>query len=241
MRSSFAGRIRETILKAGSLLRTRILGDEAPFHGILALIGGLFVNLAFTSVHVVASFLFASFWFAALGAYHLILGAMRFHLLLSARRLTALPQPQRLVAEMKAYRLCGYLMFGLNAVMGGVIVLMVLQNRSFTYSGYVIYAAAFFSFYCMVLAVFNLIRFRRSGSPLLSAAKTVSFCAALMSILALQTAMLQQFKGNGAFRQMMNTVTGSSVGLIVFGIALFMVYRSNRALKNVQGGILYGQ
>ena len=63
--------------------------------------------------------------------------------------------------------------------------------------------SAFYTFYTMVISVLNLVKFRKLGSPILSAAKVLNFIAAMMSILGLQTAMISRFSENGeAYRKM---------------------------------------
>ena len=101
--------------------------------------------------------------------------------------------------------------------MGGMIVLMVRTNSGFSYPGYIIYLSAFYTFYTMIISVLNLVKFRKLGSPILSAAKVLNFIAAMMSILGLQTAMISRFSENGeAYRKMMNTITGG----FVYGIVI---------------------
>jgi hypothetical protein len=52
--------------------------------------------------------------------------------------------------------------------------------------------AAYF-FYAVIIAATNVVKFRRHGSPILSAAKAINLVAAMVSILSLETAMLAQF------------------------------------------------
>ena len=80
---------------------------------------------------------------------------------------------------------------------GGMIVLMVRTNSGFTYPGYIIYLSALYTFYTMITAVVNVVKFRKLGSPILSAAKILNFISAMMSILGLQTAMISRFSENG--------------------------------------------
>ena len=79
----------------------------------------------------------------------------------------------------------------------------------------------------VILAIVNLVRFRKLGSPILSAAKILGLIAALMSLLGLQTAMLSQFTAEGeGFQRMMNAVTGGIVWFSVILIAVTMLVRS---------------
>ena len=83
-----------------------------------------------------------------------------------------------------------------------------------------------------MLAAVNLGRRHRLGL-LLSAAKIVNFAAALMSLLALQTAMLAQFGGPGeeAFRRAHNARLGGFVTLATAGMAVAMIVRGRRQLR----------
>ena len=99
-----------------------------------------------------------------------------------------------------------------------------------------IYAMAAYSFYSVITAVINLVKFRKHGSPLLSAAKVINLVAAMVSILSLETAMLAQFGTDDdmEFRQLMTGLTGGGVILTVMAMAVFMLWKSERQLKRLQ-------
>ena len=87
----------------------------------------------------------------------------------------------------------------------------------------------------MITSAINLIRFRRLGSPILSAAKVLNFVAAMMSILGLQTAMISRFSENGEnYRRMMNAITGGFVYGIVILIAIYMLLHGRYLRKKVE-------
>ena len=154
-------------------------------------------------------------------------GIMRLSLALSYRN-------RNTKSELRCYRRTARLLFLLNIPMGGMIVLMVLTDSGYSYPGYVIYLSALYTFYTVILAIVNLVKFRKLGSPILSAAKVLNFVAALMSLLALQTAMISQFSTEGeAFRRMMNAITGGGVWFSVILIAVYMLLRS-RKMKEVK-------
>ena len=118
---------------------------------------------------------------------------------------------------------------------GGMIVLMVRTNSGFTYPGYIIYLSALYTFYTMITVVVNVVKFRKSGSPILSAAKILNFISAMMSILGLQTAMISRFSENGDnYRKTMNAITGGFVYCIVIFVAVFMLICSRKNKK--EGG-----
>lgn len=81
------------------------------------------------------------------------------------------------ISERRCYRRTACLLFALKTPMGGMILLMVLTDSGYSYPGYVIYLSALYTFYFVILSVMNLVRFRKLGSPILSAAKVLNFVA----------------------------------------------------------------
>ncbi|GJM72550.1 hypothetical protein HMSSN036_47660 [Paenibacillus macerans] len=135
--------------------------------------------------------------------------------------------------ELQRYRLTGRLLFALNIAMVGMIVQMIEKNKGIHSLGLSIYAFAFYAFYSLTVAIINMVKFRKMDHPILSAAKMLSVAGALMSILALQSAMMTQFGEDPLLRRYMNSVTGTGVSLIVIAMAIFMVVRANQALKKL--------
>lgn len=78
--------------------------------------------------------------------------------------------------------------------------------------------------------------YRQYQSPVMSAAKAIKLVAALVSMLSLETAMLEQF-GNGqdpGFRQLMTGLTGGCACLIVLGMGIYMIVRAGRRLNEME-------
>ena len=131
--------------------------------------------------------------------------------------------------------MCGILLLLMNQALAGIVVFMVSQNKSYDYPGYLIYAMAAYSFYCMIVASVNVIKFRRHGSPVLSAAKVISLVSAMVSILSLETAMVTRFgdQDDFSFRQIMTGATGGGVCTLVLGIAVYMIVKASLQLKKI--------
>ena len=112
---------------------------------------------------------------------------------------------------------------------------MVAANNGYSYpAGYVIYISAMYTFCTMIMSVINLVRYRKLGSPVLSAAKVLNFIAALMSILGLQTAMIAEFSvKDDSFRRIMNGITGAGIWVTVIVIAVYMLIRSSKMKSEV--------
>ena len=133
---------------------------------------------------------------------------------------------------MECYRNIGYGLFLLNIPMGGMIILMIKTNAGYSNPGYIIYLSALYTFYTVIVAVINLVKFHKTGNLILSANKIINFVCALMSILALQTAMIYRFSSHGdSYRQMMNTITGVIVYVLVIMTAFYMIIHSKKGKK----------
>ena len=197
------------------------------FRGSVGLYAGMAANLLYAVFRVLVGIRYASVWFFSMAVYYFLLGLIRLSLILSYRNRTV-------KSELRCYRRTAWLLFLLNIPMGGMIMLMVLTDSGYSYPGYVIYLSALYTFYTMILAIVNLAKYRKLGSPILSAAKILNLIAALMSLLGLQTAMISQFSpGAESFRKMMNAVTGGGVWCSVILIAVTMLLRS-RKMKEVK-------
>lgn len=81
-------------------------------------------------------------------------------------------------------RACGAIMVLMNLALVGVIVLVLVQDRTFHYAGVLIYVMALYAFCALPSACVNLFRLRKQGPPVLSTAKAISLAAALMAMLS---------------------------------------------------------
>ena len=211
----------------GTAFGGRYVNDLA-FRGSVSIYQGMTVNFLYALFRIVVGIRYASVWFISMAVYYLVLGALRLSLILSYRHKAD-------IDERQCYRRTARLLFLLNIPMGGMIILMVLANSGYSYPGYVIYLSAMYTFYTMIFSVINLVKFRKLGSPILSAAKVLNFIAALMSVLSLQTAMIAQFSvESDSFHKMMNAITGGVIWLLVILTAAYMLHRSRKMKDKVK-------
>ena len=229
-------RVKSAILNsriAQKAVSTPLLGQyltDTAFRGSVGICQGMTINFLHVVFRIAAGVRYASVWFISMAVYYMVWGGLRAYLMFSYRRRDG-------EGESRCYRRTAWLLFLLNLPMGGMIVLMVQTNSGFSYPGYVIYLSALYTFYTTIVSVRNLFKFRRLGSPILSAAKVLNFVSAMMSILGLQTAMIARFSGQGeAYRKTMNAITGGWVYGIVVLIAVYMLLHSRKIMKQKEGG-----
>lgn len=202
---------------------------EAEFRTETSLYQGFFINLLYVAMKFFTGIYYRSIWFGSLAVYYLLLAVMRFSLLHYVRS-----RKDDRVSQWKRYRFCGIVLLFMNQALAVIVVIVVKQNKGFEYAGTLIYAMALYAFYAVITSVINVVKYRRYGSPILSAAKAINLTAALVSMLSLETAMLAQFGGEDAmFRQIMTSATGTGVCVIVLGMAVFMIAKSTKTLKEL--------
>ena len=112
-----------------------------------------------------------------------------------------------------------------------MILLAARTNSGFYYLGHIIYVSSLSAFYAFIQSIRGLVLFHKIGSPILSAAKGLNFIAAMMSLLALQTAMISRFSENSkCFRVLMNAPTGSGIWCTTVLPAVFMLLRCRKLI-----------
>lgn len=207
--------------------------DDVRFRTKMSLYQGLFINLLYIGIKMFSGVYYRSVWFVALAIYYILLALMRFVLLHKGKKKA---DEMTMEEELHRYRICGIVLLLMNQALAGIVIFMVHQNRGFHYPGILIYAMAAYSFYSIITAVINLVKFGKHGSPLLSAAKVINLVAAMVSILSLETAMLARFGGDDdpVFCKTMTGATGGGVCTIVIGMAVFMIWKSTKQLKRLR-------
>jgi len=212
----------------GVPLVSRYLREEM-FRAQTGLYQGFFINLLYAGIKLLSGILYRSVWFVTLAVYYILLAVMRASLLHYVRK-----DEKNKISEWRRYRLCGIILMFMNAALAGIVILVVRQNSGFEYPGMLIYMMAMYAFYAAITAVRNVVKFRKYGSPVMSAAKVINLTAALVSLLSLETAMLTQFgaANDPMFRQIMTASTGVGISLIVLGMAVFMIVRSTRQMRH---------
>ncbi len=208
-------------------LGERYVRDEL-FRASVGQYRALVVNLLFGSIKLTAGVLLRSRWFISLGVYYLLLAlvrAMLFHGLGVGELGGDVP------LELRRCRRCGIALLLITQVLTVMAGMMVVEGKGYRYPNMLIYAVALHAFYAVPAAAINLRRFSRKGSPVLYAAKALNLVAALVSMLALETALLDRFGESPTFRRAMVGSTGFLVCSIALAAAITIIARSTRDLR----------
>lgn len=206
---------------------------DSKLRAEISLYSGTAVNLLYATFYFGMGVYYSSTWIRAIAVYYIVLSVIRVGLVKKDRKkLNIDGMDTRRVYELKSCRTCGKLMFLLNFVVAGIVGHMLWKNEHYNYPGLLIYAQAAYAFFCLTKAIIHLFKYKKMEQPILSAAKIVSMSTALVSILALQTAMLTQFgEGQANFIRLMNALTGTAVCIAEFAMAVWLVHKSRKELE----------
>ncbi len=215
-------------------LGNRYLTDRG-FRARLSLQLALGVNLLYVGLHLIGWYLQRSWWFMVLAVYYGILAVMRF---LLVRYVHTHTLGTGSAGEWKRARVCGGILLLVNLSLSGAVLMILYQNKGYHYGGVWIYAMAAYTFYSVIHAIVELVRHRSLGSPVMSAAKVVSLCAALVSLLNLETAMFDQFGTDMApgDQRLMIALTGAGVSVAVVTMAAMLMAKATKEIRRKNHG-----
>ncbi len=196
----------------------------------LSLYGSFSINAFYVLMQLFLGLLNRSIWFYALAAYYFILALMRFFLLRETRKNRL---GKNITREFIKYRQCGITLLFMNIALSVITFYIVWQGRGFSYGFITTIAMAAYTFFIFTFAIVNMVRYKKYNSPVMSAAKQISFVASLVSMLTLESAMLTVFGTNDSprFIRVMTALTGGAVCVAVLALAVYMIIHSTKKIK----------
>ena len=235
-------KVKERILKwAEKHPRVDRIFNEYGFTTLILTAGSIFVTLAFAVYNGSIAIVIRSIWFGALAAYYIVLIVLRGSILIyyGVRKRAVdngQPEKQTLIRDGKLYRACGILLFLLPVCLSFAIQQMVRAGDSFEHKGITIYVYAIYAFYKIISAIYSFIKERHNDSMTVMAIKNIKLADAMVSILALQTAMFREFatETEQFNSTVMNAVTGAVVCALTVAIGVYMIVRANLRIKKLK-------
>lgn len=222
----FAPRIKAQI--KGVIERNSFADKFVKSFGFRALFGSVVsfsVSILYGIFNGALGIMSHSIWYGSLSLYYILLALIYGGILLNRK-------PESTAKANRIYRRSGLLLLLLNSALSLAIAQMIFDNEFFEYGGLMIYASAAYAFYKITMAIIRFFRHKGSPDPILRAIISINLTDGMVSILALQTALLSTF-GNGSVNvSHFNTVTGSFVSLITLSIGIFMIIKGTKNIKS---------
>ena len=216
------------------------LMTDMKFRTHVSLYGSLGVNLIYVALNALSGFLYHTSWFFVLAFYYTILAVMRF---LLVRFVNCVGIGTDRFKELRRSRLCGYILLTVNLALSGAVLMILYQNKGYEYHGILIYVMAAYTFYITTLAIINLIKYRKLGSPVMSMAKIINMAAALVSMLSLETAMFSQFGKDmsNENKQIFIMLTGAGVSIVIVTMSVYSIVKNSKEIKKIMENDIYGE
>ena len=211
------------------------LSENYKDRSFIFAVPGFVVNCLFTLFNAFIGVRAFSAWYISLAVYYAMLGIMRFKFLnqeLMLRR--GDKERSSALREWKVFLHMGILLILMSIALSGMVILMVRGGYGKSYPEYIIYVVALYTFIKLITSIINMVKAGKYKSPQLMGLRNIGYADALVSMLSLQTAMFAAFdNGDMAFRELMNSITGACVCVMVIGIGVSMVCIGALNIKKV--------
>ena len=196
---------------------------------------GLLINFCFATFKIIMGFVYHSPWLFAMAGYNVILSTMRFVVIFrsQAKGLNELEERRR---GLQSYHVCGWLMMLLNIAVSVIMFMVIVKKQTIEYHMIVTIGLAAFTFYCFIMAIINMVKYRERTNPVYATIKRIDMVKAIVSIFTLQVAMLTSFSGQGAAidQRFMNTMTGIAVTIAINTIGAMMLAGVKKDFKELE-------
>lgn len=177
-----------------------------------------------------------SIWYGALAMFYIALAFVRGGVLFyHSRRLIKKDKSQNDdFAKAKVYLGSGIATLILNLALSSAIAQMIFSNAHFEYVGWTIFYSAAYAFYKITMSIISFIKAHKQTDLTVRAVRNINLVDALVSILALQTALLTVFSDPSVNISLYNTLTGTAVSLSAIAIGIYMIVSASKTIKKLQ-------
>ena len=191
------------------------------------------ISVGYAIMEGVIAITSSSVWFGALAGYYIMLALSR-GLLLNSKRLIRKrvhgEKHEYAINMIKTFRATGVSLLVLTVALSGAVFYMVRDKNNFSYPGFTIFASAAYAFYKIIMSVYNFIKAKKHEDLTVWAIRNINLSDALVSILALQTAMFEQF-AVGQNVDAYNIATATAVCAVIIAVGIYMIIKANKMLK----------
>ena len=226
-----SGDIKSMVIRSLQKHRiTRQMLEDYGYRSVIMAILSFIFNILYAAFHAVMAILSRSIWLGALAVYYIVICGIR-GVLLKKKKVTDISSN---LETLELYRNTGICLMVLNFALIPSLVQIVIDNQGFEYAGLMIYVMATYTFYKLIVSIFNLFRARKLKDDIIQAIKNIGFADALVSILALQTALLSAFGGEDINMTIPNALTGGFVSMTIIAIGIIMIIRGQKKINTIK-------
>ena len=210
--------------------------ESFGFRTVIAATFSFFGSLIYAIFNGVLGIVFSSIWYGALASYYIFLSITRGGLLVYHRRRERGDEVSEGLIRARKYRTSGIFLLVLNIALSAAIAQMIFDDRFFSYPGWIIYAFAAYAFTKMTFSIINMFRSRQQDDLTVRGIRDINLLDAVVSILALQTALLHTFSQEGSEVSIsgFNTVTGIFVSVFSIGFSIYIIVKAQKIINQMK-------
>jgi hypothetical protein len=215
---------------------TRLLLRNFGFRTVIFAIGSFLMSLLFGGFNAYMGIVNRSIWYGSLATFYIALaflrgGVLAYH---KKKRGKSYQSQNDEYVKAKTFRNSGIIMLILNIALSQALAQMIFSDAHFTYMGWTVFAYAAYAFYKITMSVIGLIKAHKQDDLTVRAIRNINLVDALVSILALQTALLTTFSEGEINISLFNTFSGVVVSIFSVGIGIYMIASANKKMKEIQ-------
>ena len=215
---------------------TYLLLRNFGFRTVIFSIGSFLISVLFGAFNAYMGVINRSIWHGALSAFYISLALLRGGVLTYHKNRIGKNDGRQEdeIEKAKIYRNCGIVSLVLSIALISSIAQMVLSNAHFNFIGWTIFAYAAYAFFKITTATISFIKAHKQTDLTVRAIRNVNLIDALVSILALQTALLATFSQGEVSVPIMNAITGIAVGALSVAIGIYMIISAKRKINKIR-------
>lgn len=187
-----------------------------------------FINFAYGIFKVGSGVVYGSAWIGCDGIYNLAQALIQLFQILRRKKAGSLER------QWRSYRLCGVLVLLMHLTLTGIVFQMINWNRAEEQGEILVITTAFFAFYKIISSFLSIAKDRKHIHPVDSSVRLLTLAQAIFAIFSLQASMFHTFGTGEHWEQLLNTITGCTVCLLIMSIGIYMIRRGNREIKKLQ-------
>lgn len=187
-------------------------------------------NISIALLKLVLSLILSSLWFFINAIFMIILSVARFFSIRDYSKTKIIQNKE----EIQKIGYQNYLNNGILLILLGIMYFFVnvyiyYKGTNTTMHEYLTYLVALIAFWSIGSAIYGIIKYKRNDNPILKAVKLTNFANALTSIMLTQIVLLDTYADPKIYNSnLMNGLTGMSVGIIIIIIGLYMIVGINK-------------
>ncbi len=215
---------------------THLILRNFGFRTVIFAIGSFLMSLLFSGFNAYMGIANRSIWYGALAAFYLSLAFIRGGVLTYHKNRLGKKEKTKNDEYVKAkvYRNSGVITLLLNIALSAAIAQMIFSGEHFRYMGWTVFAYAAYAFYKITASIISFIKAHKQTDLTVRAIRNINLVDALVSILALQTALLTMFSEGEVNISLFNTLTGIAVSFSSVAIGISMIVSANKKIKEIQ-------